>query len=128
MLHSFNCGGFLVSAHVVGNEKGPNAVLGTVSEQFGEAIPGQYLPSGATQAFFCLDQKFSTLLNKAGQNFIKGGINIIIDPIKGMQFIFRRTGWSDANGIWGYLSTPGPATIQTTRVGSRENASKKIER
>lgn len=124
VLDSFNGDGFLVSAHVV-DRTGPNAVVGSVSEQFGKDIPGQYLPGGATQAFFYLDRDFSDALTKAGQEFTKGGkVSSIIDPKTGMQFIFHRTGWTDANGIWGYISMPGPGATQTTRVGAREQATK----
>lgn len=112
------------SARVV-DKTGPNAVVGTVSEQFGKDIPGQYLPGGATQAFFYLSRDFSAALTKAGQEFAKGGkVSSIIDPTTGMQFTFHRTGWSDANGIWGYVEMPGPGSIQTTRVGAREQATK----
>lgn len=124
VLDSFNGDGFFVSAKIVGNS-GPKAVVGTVSEQFGEKIPGQYLPGGATQAFFFLDKDFQTLLNQAGQDFSNGAkLNKIIDPQSGMEFTFHKSGWTDANGIWGYISGPNAATIQTARVGVREQATK----
>jgi len=124
VLDSFNGDGFLVSARVV-DKTGPNAVVGTVSEQFGKEIPGQYLPGGATQAFFYLNRDFSEALTKAGQEFAKGGtVSSIIDPTTGMQFTFHRTGWSDANGIWGYVNMPGPGSIQTMPVGTSEQATK----
>lgn len=127
VLDSFNGDGFFVSAKVVGN-KGPKAVVGTVSEQFGKRIPGQHLPGGATQAFFFLDDAFKTLLNKMGEDFANGAkASQVVDLQTGLEFTFHRTGWTDANGIWGYLRAPGSTTTQTARVGSREQASKHNE-
>lgn len=124
VLDSFNGDGFYVSARVVGN-KGPKAVVGTVSEQFGEKIPGQYLPGGATQAFFLLDSGIKDILNQAGQAFSKGAkTSKIFDPLTGLEFTVHSTGWTDANGIWGYIHAPGTTTIQTARVSTREQASK----
>ena len=127
VLDSFNGDGFYISAKVVG-KKGPKAVVGTVSEQFGEKIPGQHLGGGATQAFFLLEQDFKKILNKAGQDFANGITpGKIFDPITGLEFTFVKTGWTDANGIWGYLRGPGTSTTQTARVGSRERATKHNE-
>lgn len=127
VLDSFNGDGFYVSARVVGN-KGPKAVVGTVSEQFGTTIPGQYLPGGATQAFFILEDGFKDILSKAGHDFSNGAKQSkILDPLTGLEFTFYKTGWTDANGIWGYLRAPGLTTTQTARVGSREQATKQNE-
>ncbi|CAN7410302.1 hypothetical protein LJR289_002529 [Pseudoduganella sp. LjRoot289] len=124
VLDSFNGDGFYVSARVVGN-KGPKAVVGTISEQFGEKIPGQYLPGGGTQAFFLLDSGFKDILNKVGHDFANGiKTSKIIDPHTGLELTFYSTGWTDANGIWGYLRAPGITATQTARVGSREQATK----
>jgi hypothetical protein len=124
VLDSFNGDGFFVTARVIGN-KGPKSVVGTVSEQFGSKIPGQYLPGGATQAFFFLDKDFKELLNKVGHDFISGTKPAkIIDPATGLEFTFHKTTWTDANGIWGYVRGPGTTTVQTARIGSREQASK----
>lgn len=88
VLDSFNGDGFYVSARVVGNN-GPKAVVGTVSEQFGEKIPGQYLPGGATQAFFFLDDGFKATLSQMGHDFMNGAKNNkIIDPKTGLEFSF----------------------------------------
>jgi hypothetical protein len=124
VLDSFNGDGFFVTARVVG-DKGPKAVVGTVAEQFGKEIPGQYLPGGATQAFFRLDAEFNTLLTKAGQDFSAGAkTSTSIDIKAGLEFTFYRTGWTDANGIWGYIHAPGVTTTQTARLTSREHATK----
>jgi hypothetical protein len=124
VLDSFNGDGFFVTATVVG-KNGPKAAIGTVSEQFGKRIPGQYLPGGTTQAFFYLERAFSDALRKAGQDFISGtGTRKMFDPATGMEFTFHSTGWKDANGIWGYIRGPGTTAVQTARVGSRERATK----
>jgi hypothetical protein len=75
-------------------------VVGTVSEQFGEKIPGQYLPGGATQAFFFLEKDFKELLNKVGHDFANGAkTSKLLDSATGLEFTFHSTGWTDANGI-----------------------------
>lgn len=127
VLDSFNGDGFFVTAKIV-NGKGPKAVVGTVSEQFGKKIPGQYLPGGATQAFFFLESSVKDALNKAGQTFANDGkVNKIVDPATGIEFTFHATGWTDANGIWGYVRGPGTTATQTARLGAREQASKHNE-
>lgn len=124
VLDGFNGDGFCVTTTIVG-DKGPKAVVGTVSEQTGSKIPGQHLPGGATQAFFFLEKGFGDLLRAAGQDFIKGtGPSKIIDPVTGMEFTFHKTDWKDANGIWGYFHTPGALAVRTERVQSRERATK----
>ena len=124
VLDSFNGDGFYVTAKVVGNN-GPKAVVGTVSEQFGEKIAGQYLPGGATQAFFFLDEAFTNTLKQMGHDFITSGkSSTLIDPITGLEITFHKTVWTDANGIWGYIHAPGTTTVQTARLGSRDRASK----
>ena len=124
VLDSFNGDGFFVTAKIKGNN-GPKAVVGTVSEQFGEKIPGQYLPGGATQAFFALEDAFKAALSQAGHDFIHvGTVNKIVDPLTGFEYTFHKTGWTDANGIWGYIRAPGTTSVQTARVGSREQATK----
>lgn len=124
VLDSFNGDGFYMVARVTGN-KGPKAAIGTVSEQFGKDIPGQYLPGGATQALFYLEKTFSKSLSQAGQEFAKGAkVGTIVDPATGLEFTFHATGWTDANGIWGYIHGPGTSTIQTAKVGTREQATK----
>lgn len=127
VLDSFNGDGFFVTAKVIGN-KGPKAVVGTVAEQYGEKIPGQYLPGGTTQAFFFLDRAFNDALKQAGHDFINGGkLDKVIDPLTKIEFTFHKSGWTDANGIWGYIRGPDASTIQTARVATREQASKHNE-
>lgn len=124
VLDSFNGDGFCITARVIRN-KGPKAVVGTVSEQFGSKIPGQYLAGGATQAVLDLDKTFNDVLKKFGEDFIAGSnASTFVDHANGLEFTIHKTGWTDSNGIWGYLHFPGTGTVQTARVASREHASK----
>jgi len=66
ILDGFNGDGFLVTARVVEN-KGPNAVIGTVSEQFGVKIPGQHLPGGAMQAVIHFDDALKDAIKEDRQ-------------------------------------------------------------
>lgn len=47
-----------------------------------------------------------------------------IDPDNGMAYDIKPTGWTDANGIWGYVHMPGQAYVQTLRLEAREMAAK----
>ncbi len=71
VLDGFNGDGYFVTARVI-EKKGPNAVVGTVSEQVGKKIPGQYLPGGATQAVIHFDDAIKNILKEAGQQMIAG--------------------------------------------------------
>lgn len=124
VLDEFNRDGYLVVARVNG-KTGPKAVVGTVAEQTGEKLPGQYLPGGATQAFFVLDNSVAAQLEKKGAEVVTSGKPAAwTDPTSGMAFRIVPTGWTDANGVWGYLKTPGAGTVQTARLGAREQATK----
>ncbi|MGF6350772.1 hypothetical protein [Variovorax sp. W2I14] len=46
------------------------------------------------------------------------------EPVTGMTFEIKPTGWTDANGIHGYINMPGAASVQTARLGPREMATK----
>nr|GEU28665.1 hypothetical protein [Tanacetum cinerariifolium] len=121
VLDSFNGDGFYVSARAVGNT-GPKAVVGTVSEQFGQDIPGQYPPSCATQAYFFLDKKFHEILNKVGKKFTSSGkVGKIFDPVTGMEFTFHRNSWTDANGIWSYYKAWADSTKASFKEADQNN-------
>ncbi|OLH67758.1 hypothetical protein DXO200_12140, partial [Xanthomonas oryzae pv. oryzae] len=124
VLDEFNRNGFLVTGKVVG-DGGPKAVVGTVAEQTGTRLPGQYLPGGATQAFFFLDQPVAEHLTALGKRAIaEKRLLTWVDPASGMHFEIRPSGWKDVNGIIGYLHTPGPGMVTTARLGEREQATK----
>ncbi len=46
-------------------------MVGTVAEQVGNKLPGQYLPGGATQAFFFLDKPVAEQLTALGNRAIE---------------------------------------------------------
>lgn len=124
VLDEFNRDGFFVTGSVNG-KIGPKAVVGTVAEQAGEMLPGQYLPGGATQAFFFLDKKVSDALEALGKKVIgTGKAATWTDEVSGLTFRIAPTGWTDANGVWGYKSPLGQGTVQTLRLGAREKATK----
>lgn len=124
VLDEFNRNGFIVTGKVVG-DNGPKAVVGTVAEQSGTKLPGQYLPGGATQAFFFLDKPVSDKLTALGKEAIGGNKPISwIDPASGIRFEIKPTGWKDVNGIVGYLHAPGPGAVSTARLAEREQATK----
>ncbi|MEQ7773702.1 hypothetical protein ABQ012_13275, partial [Xanthomonas hortorum pv. hederae] len=47
-----------------------------------------------------------------------------VDPVSGMRFEIKPTGWEDVNGIIGYFHTPGPTSVTTVRLAEREQATK----
>lgn len=99
--------------------------MGTISEQSGKSIPGQYLPGGNPQAVIDMDiAAKGGLANVAKEVIASGKAKPWKDPATGMTFEIRPTGWTDANGIHGYISMPGAASVQAARLGSREMATK----
>ncbi|WP_407280141.1 hypothetical protein U5817_06805 [Aromatoleum evansii] len=122
VLDEFNRDGFVVVGRVAEPDR-IKACVGKVSEQSGARIPGQYLPGGALQAVIDLDSATKAALETAGEAVIATGKPQTVKS-GGMIFELRPTGWSDANGVWGYLRMPGTATIQTARLGARELAAK----
>ena len=124
VLDEFNRDGFFVTSRVEG-KGGPKAAVGTVSEQTGTKLPGQYLPGGATQAYFYLDKALAEQLVAYGDKVVATGKPAkLVDPVSGMTFHIQPTGWTDANGIWGYLRSPGNGTVHTAKVAEHEEASK----
>ncbi|WP_234418724.1 hypothetical protein, partial [Xanthomonas fragariae] len=124
VLDEFNRNGFIVTGKVSGGN-GPKAVVGTVAEQVGVKLPGQYLPGGATQAFFFLDKPVADQLTALGKRAIAENKPFAwIDPASGMRFEVKPTGWKDVNGIIGYFHTPGPTSVTTVRLAEREQATK----
>lgn len=125
VLDEFNRDGFIVIGKVIG-AKGPKAAVGTVSEQAGTKLSGQYLGGGTTQALFFTNATSADHLKQLGEQVIKSGKSETwVDTVEGITYEIRPTNWNDANGIWGYLHMPGSGKIQTARLGAREVASKK---
>lgn len=120
----WNRDGFIVTS-TVPPKANIKACVGTISEQAGKDLPGQFLPGGGAQAVFFLDKPFAELLSAAGQRVTKTGkAEDLIHPTTGMKFTIRPTGWTDANGVHGYLQMPGARYVQPLRVEAREAAAK----
>lgn len=85
VLDEWNHDGYMVIGQVTG-EQGPKAVLGTISEQAGGNIPGQYLSGGAMQAYMELPPASATKLRELGNEVIHTQKPAHwIDPTAGMS-------------------------------------------
>jgi hypothetical protein len=125
VLDEWNRDGFIIVGKVKSGA-GPKAVVGAISEQSGQKLAGQYIPGGAMQAFFILDDAAAKEINALGKKVIGSGkAETWVDAASGMEFEIKPTGWKDANGVWGYRQAPGTSSLQTTRLAAREIAAKK---
>jgi hypothetical protein len=106
------------------------ACVGLISEQVGETIPGQYLKGGGMQAFVLMDSK--AVDKVTGRTLEQTGKDVMdskkpatfTDPMNGMVFDVRPTGWTDANGIHGYVEGGTPGAVSVAPLGASEKASK----
>lgn len=122
VLDEWNHDTFLVVGRVASPDK-VKACTGKIAEQVGKDIPGQHLPGGAQQAMFEMSEDGIKKLSQAGKEATTSATPIKL-TVDGIDFTVMPTGWKDANGVWGYLHMPGTATVQTARLGAREQASK----
>ena len=123
VLDEWNRDGYILVGTVRGN--GPKAAVGAIAEQGGTKLSGQYLPGGGTQAHFHFNRDSSAQLQTLADQVIATGRPASwADPVSGITFEIKPTGWTDANGVWGYIRPPNAATVQTARLGAREQASK----
>lgn len=123
VLDEWNRDGYILVGTIRGN--GPKSAVGTIAEQGGTKLPGQYLPGGGTQANFHFDNASSQHLKSLADQVINTGRPAYwTDPASGIAFEIKPTGWHDANGVWGYIHPPSAGTVQTARVGAREQVSK----
>lgn len=124
VLDEWNRDGYMVVATVPAGSD-IKAAVGTISEQSGKKIPGQYLPGGNPQTVIDMSAAVKSGLAEAGSEVIASGkAKTWVDPATGMKFEIKPTGWTDANGIHGYIHMPGPGSVQTVRLGAREMATK----
>ncbi len=124
VLDEFNGDGFVVTGIIPEGHR-TKAAIGTVSEQKGNKIPGQYLPGGATQAFIEFSQETASQIKQSAEKVMATGkAESWVDPASGIHFTIRPSGWEDTNGIHGYIYMPGQHYVQAARLGSRELASK----
>ncbi|QFZ82801.1 MULTISPECIES: hypothetical protein [Variovorax] len=101
------------------------AAVGTISEQSGKEISGQYLPGGNSQAVIDISESAKNGLKDVAEKVVASGKAAVwSDPVTRMKFEIRPTGWTDANGIHGYANVPRAASVQTSRLGAREMATK----
>jgi hypothetical protein len=101
----------------------PKGVFGTVSEQFSERIPGQYLPGGAQQAVLNIPKSTTDELTQLGRATIADGLpRVFTCPTTGIKFEIRPTNWPDANGIHGYAQAGNVgSTVSTVPVATAAN-------
>jgi hypothetical protein len=99
------------------------ACTGTIAEQTGNRIPGQYLPGGGKQAMIETPKSVAQQLNALADQVMADGKPRSI-TLNGVRWELKPTGWTDATGIHGYESMPGPTAVQTERLGSQEHATK----
>jgi hypothetical protein len=126
----WNRDGFMVVGTVPKNANVKSCV-GLISEQVGEKIQGQYLQGGAMQAFIDwgktprVDAVTKKTLQQTGEEVIATGKAAkYTDPVTGMVFDVKPTGWADANGIHGYVSGGTPGSVSVAPLASTEVASK----
>lgn len=122
VIDEWNHDGFIA----VGKVKAPGeikACTGKIAEQSGQNIPGQYLPGGGQQAMIEMAAADTAAVNAAAAQVIATGETKVL-TVGGIEFTIKPTGWKDANGVWGYLRMPGVGTVQTARLGAREQAQK----
>lgn len=123
----WNRDGFVVVG-TVSEHANIKSCVGTISEQYGKELPGQYLPGGGQQAYFDFSRAQSDQLQLvADEVMATGKPKKWKDSVSGLEFDVRPTGWTDANGVYGYSHMPGPGTIQTAKLAARELASKEHE-
>jgi hypothetical protein len=87
-----------------------------IAEQRGQKIGAQYLRGGSKQAMLKLPEEIATALGEAAAAVEKSGYEVV--TAGGVRWELRRTGWSDVNGIHGYVQPPGPGSVQVERLPS----------
>lgn len=124
VLDEWNRDGFVLTGKV--GKPGPKACVGTISEQSGKNLPGQYLEGGAPQAFFFMDKQVQAQINYLGKRVMKTGKTYHwTDEATGMVFELKPTNWTDVNGIWGYIRGPSAGQVATVSLAKDELADKK---
>jgi Rhs element Vgr protein len=120
VLDEWNGNGFLVVLHLpedlATRMPGSNAWHGKIAEQFGSAIPAQYLKGGGEQVIINLDEMLKKELNNVGDQVKASGLATSVE-INGVKAEFYPTNWQDANGVHGYSKPEGidPPYATTTR-------------
>ena len=125
VIDEWNRDGFIVIGTILPGHTLP-ACTGVIAERAGDKIAVQYLTGGAKQAMLKLPADFATELGKAADKVENlGGVEVV--TYGGVRWEFRATGWPDANEIHGYAQSPGPGSVQTSRLPAPTVASKTKE-
>lgn len=125
VLDEWNHDGFIVIGTILPGHSLP-ACTGLIAEQAGQEIGIQYLKGGGKQAMLKLPADVAKELGEAALRVEKTGYEVI--ETGGIHWELRATGWTDVNGIHGYLHAPGTASTQTERLAARTIASKKEDK
>lgn len=125
VLDEWNHDGFIVIGTVLTGHSLP-ACTGLIAEQAGKEIGVQYLRGGSKQAMLKIPKDIATKLNEAAARVRETGREVF--EAGGVSWELRATGWTDANGIHGYLHAPSAASTQTQRLAARAIATKKEEK
>lgn len=124
VLDEWNRDGFMVVG-TAPSKCNMKACVGTISEQSGTKLGGQYLPGGGTQAVVEFSPESKAALDALAERVIATrNAQSWTDPKTGMLFTVAPTNWKDANGVWGYLHPVSAGAIQTSRLAARERATK----
>ena len=122
VLDEWNHAGFIAVGTV--EESGKiKACTGKIAEQYGDKIPGQYLPGGGKQAMIDTSADLAKQINAVAAQVVQDG-KVRTLSAGGYSWEIKPTGWKDANGIHGYDVVMLTAGVQTAKLGAREQASK----
>jgi hypothetical protein len=131
VLDEWNRDGFIVIGKVLPGRPPIRACTGKIAEQAGQRIGIQYLEGGGKQAMITFSAEVTAELNKLGQQ-VQATKTATSREIGGIAWEIHPTGWPDTkpdtNGVHGYLHMPGPGTVQTVRLGTRELSSRREEK
>jgi hypothetical protein len=124
VLDEWNHDGFIIIGEVLPDQPALLGCTGVIAEQQGDKIGVQYLAGGDKQAMLQIPAAVANRVNQLAGEVQKTKTAMKID-VGGISWQIRPTGWSDVNGVHGYLHMPGPGTVQTVRLGAKEIASKR---
>jgi len=113
VLDEWNHDGLIVIGTVLPGHTLP-ACTGVIAERAGEKLGSQYLKGGSKQAMLKLPKDVAEKVGAAGIRAETTGHEII--EAGGLRWEFRKTGWSDVNGVHGYTQAPSVGSTQTNRL------------